>query len=102
MDQNEQIRRRAHQIWEAEGRPEGQAARHWAEAEDELGTDLPGSHASPEGDNTLFELPAEIAAEGGRADGRIIEAGEGGVSGGPDEAEEALGLSVPRDDPEGQ
>ena len=28
------IRRLAHQIWESEGRPEGQAARHWAMAKE--------------------------------------------------------------------
>lgn len=31
--QQEEIARRAREIWEAEGRPEGRAAQHWAEAE---------------------------------------------------------------------
>lgn len=36
MDRNEQIRQRAHQIWEANGCPEGQEAAHWQQAEDQL------------------------------------------------------------------
>ena len=33
MNSNEEvIRKLAHQIWEAEGRPEGQAAKHWEKA----------------------------------------------------------------------
>ncbi|NNU63797.1 DUF2934 domain-containing protein [Rhizobium sp. WYCCWR 11152] len=39
----EQIRKRAQEIWEAEGRPEGQHERHWQQAEQELsgGGELP-------------------------------------------------------------
>ncbi|MDO3433961.1 DUF2934 domain-containing protein [Rhizobium sp. CBN3] len=36
MDKHEQIRRRAYEIWEAEGRPEGSDLRHWMQACDEL------------------------------------------------------------------
>ncbi|CAM3288757.1 DUF2934 domain-containing protein [Paracoccus nototheniae] len=36
MDRNEQIRQRAHQIWEASGCPAGQEAAHWQQAEDQL------------------------------------------------------------------
>ena len=36
MDRQEEIRLRAHQIWEAEGRPDGKEAEHWARAEQEL------------------------------------------------------------------
>lgn len=91
MQDDEHIRHRAYQIWEAEGRPEGREAQHWAQARDELG--IPGDDALLEGqeDQGLSELPAEVAPEdSGRADGRIIEAGEGGTAGGLDEAEEAL------------
>jgi len=38
-DKHEQIRRRAYEIWEAEGRPEGAAVRHWLQATDELEED---------------------------------------------------------------
>ncbi|MBS7543022.1 DUF2934 domain-containing protein [Ancylobacter oerskovii] len=31
-ERNEQIRQKAHKLWEEEGRPEGQAERHWLQA----------------------------------------------------------------------
>ncbi|MBB5577985.1 hypothetical protein GGD50_006641 [Rhizobium paranaense] len=39
IDKHEQIRRRAYEIWEVEGRPEGSATRHWLQACDELAED---------------------------------------------------------------
>jgi hypothetical protein len=36
MDRTEQIRARAHQIWESEGSPDGREADHWSEAERQL------------------------------------------------------------------
>ncbi|KPH07236.1 DUF2934 domain-containing protein (plasmid) [Rhizobium acidisoli] len=39
VDKHEQIRRRAYEIWEAEGRPEGADQRHWLQACDELAGD---------------------------------------------------------------
>ncbi len=33
----EQVRRRAYEIWENEGRPEGCEARHWQQAQAEIG-----------------------------------------------------------------
>jgi hypothetical protein len=94
MDNTERIRQRAHQIWEAEGRPEGRQAEHWAQAEGELQRDnamgddmLSGGNP----DDGLSELPAElVSGDDSHADGRIVEAGESGIAGGPDEAEEAL------------
>ncbi len=35
-DKNEKIRQRAYEIWENEGRPDGAAERHYAQATDEL------------------------------------------------------------------
>ena len=32
----DRIRRRAHEIWEAEGRPEGRAHEHWLRAQREI------------------------------------------------------------------
>ncbi|MGN6551425.1 MAG: DUF2934 domain-containing protein [Pararhizobium sp.] len=32
MDREERIRRRAHEIWEREGRPEGREQEHWDKA----------------------------------------------------------------------
>ena len=36
MDRTEQIKARAHELWEAEGRPEGRHDAHWKQAEAEL------------------------------------------------------------------
>ena len=36
IDKSEQIRQRAYEIWENEGRPEGSADRHYEQAADEL------------------------------------------------------------------
>ncbi|PDT34197.1 hypothetical protein CO671_22485 [Rhizobium sp. M10] len=47
-DKHEQIRRRAYEIWEAEGRPEGADLRHWMQACDEL--------AGEDEDETLQDL----------------------------------------------
>ena len=52
QSQAEQVRSRAHAIWEREGRPEGGAERHWAMAEAELGRTAvgmtnPGDEAPP-------------------------------------------------------
>lgn len=105
MEDNERIRHRAHQIWESEGRPEGRAAQHWAQAQDELGGGVPGDDALPDGqgDDPLPELSADASlADSSQADGRIILAGQGGTSGGPDEAEEALGTPAVPDAREGR
>ena len=36
QDRDARIRRRAHEMWEAEGRPEGQADCHWSRAAEDL------------------------------------------------------------------
>ena len=36
QDRDARTRRRAHEMWEAEGRPEGQADRHWSRAAEDL------------------------------------------------------------------
>ncbi|PDS78562.1 DUF2934 domain-containing protein [Rhizobium sp. L43] len=48
IDKHEQIRRRAYEIWEAEGRPDGADQRHWLQACDEL--------AGEDEDQTLQDL----------------------------------------------
>ena len=56
----EVVRRRAHAMWEREGRPEGQAERHWLTAEQQLGSPL--SIVAAPGSSTL-RSPAQHAAE---------------------------------------
>ena len=45
MDRDARIRRRAHEIWEQEGRPEGLAAQHWDRAAQELEREVSKSRA---------------------------------------------------------
>lgn len=69
----EQIRERAYQIWEMEGRPDGDHERHWQQATEEL---------------KAGETPAEasgLPATGGPADGIATSLQPGGTlpGGGP-------------------
>ena len=92
MMDSDRISQRAHQIWEAEGRPEGRDAQHWAQAQEEL------RREGVLGDDSLSDLDADtVPDDNGKADGRIIEAGEGRTAGGLDEAEKAI-LSPVRPD----
>ena len=43
MPDEERIRRRAHEIWEREGRPEGRHEEHWARARREVEAEEGGS-----------------------------------------------------------
>ena len=59
-DREERIRRRAYEIWEALGRPEGGQQAHWAQAEAEiLGEESEGTGSVPEG----TEEPSRNAAK---------------------------------------
>ncbi|WP_202617946.1 DUF2934 domain-containing protein [Aureimonas leprariae] len=63
-DDEERIRQEAHRLWEAEGRPDGRADRHWAEAREIVALrDSMGSTLKPVQDT--LEEPAEpaLAAE---------------------------------------
>ncbi|MCJ1887121.1 DUF2934 domain-containing protein [Pseudomonas sp. LA21] len=44
-DREAQIRQKAHDIWVAEGKPRGQAERHWKMAEESLDHPLPVERA---------------------------------------------------------
>ena len=49
MPDEERIRRRAHEIWEREGRPEGRHEEHWARARREVESEEGGSPPGPGG-----------------------------------------------------
>ncbi|MGK9236843.1 DUF2934 domain-containing protein [Inquilinus limosus] len=59
-DREERIRRRAYEIWEALGRPEGGQQEHWARAEAEiLAEESEGTDSVPEGAEELNpDVPA--------------------------------------------
>ncbi|MER2536389.1 MAG: DUF2934 domain-containing protein [Rhizobiaceae bacterium] len=46
QDREERIRQRAHQLWEADGRPEGRHDHHWSQAEREI-NDAEPAHGTP-------------------------------------------------------
>lgn len=85
MKHIDKIRERAHQIWEADGRPEGREADHWQQAQDQLRN---------EGQMDEFGIPDELpdltsSDPTSLADGHVIEPGAGGTSDMPDEAQQA-------------
>lgn len=71
MDREDDIKVRAHQIWEEEGRPDGQHEAHWRRAEEELSVPT----ASGEVGGML----------GGQSSGAAPSVNAGSVSGNADE-----------------
>jgi hypothetical protein len=89
-DRHEKIRQRAYEIWEREGRPEGQHERHWHQALDELGRD----ESDPQGDavpETVYgtDVSGETASP---AEAR--KHGKGRVAKGDVLAEETLAIKT--------
>jgi hypothetical protein len=81
-DLQERIRRRAYQLWEQEGRPEGRADEHWRRADAELagantsgtappGTPGAGEHVCPACEGTGRVGRARCKRCGGT--GRIVD-----------------------------
>ncbi|WP_411196380.1 DUF2934 domain-containing protein [Rhizobium sp.] len=66
-DKHEQIRRRAYEIWEAEGRPDGADQRHWLQACDELA----GEDEHETLQNLLDEDDRDDAAQGAGESGDL-------------------------------
>ncbi|WP_104668794.1 DUF2934 domain-containing protein [Ensifer adhaerens] len=66
-DKEERIRRRAHAIWENEGRPFGEEERHWEQARREIEEDISSeATGSGEGEGT-GTIVAPATAPHGRA-----------------------------------
>jgi hypothetical protein len=59
-DRDEHIRRRAHEIWESEGRPHGREAEHWRQAESEVDADLPGAAKGAEAGAEPDVVPSPV------------------------------------------
>lgn len=64
-DREEQIRRRAYELWESEERPQGEDIRHWMQAAQELEADEPP--------------PIAASRDGPDADALLNGAGEAGI-----------------------
>ena len=86
-DREAEIRRKAYEKWESEGRREGEHERHWAEAEHELNTAIEDGSTTP-GD---AKSPAAKSVGQERADAS--------VGGNDNELQEGLEDSFPASDP---
>ena len=75
MDREEQIKARAHAIWEEEGRPDSRSSDHWERAEREI-----DSQAAQQGGN---EESGAALASTAQADALVPDE-EGGATGGKD------------------
>jgi hypothetical protein len=69
----EEIRRRAQEIWEAEGKPEGQQDRHWIQAEQELS----GNGGLPQTSSPAHHAATEIPEAGGQTGSDAVSADKG-------------------------
>jgi hypothetical protein len=65
---HEEISRKAREIWEREGRPEGRDKEHWLQAEAELRQES-GGGAEPQNvtseDSSILKVPADLNKENG-------------------------------------
>lgn len=82
-DRHEKIQQRAHEIWEREGRPDGQHDRHWRQAIDELDRDELDQERQALADGRERSLPSQAG-----------ERGRGHVDKGDVLAEEALAIKT--------
>jgi hypothetical protein len=64
-DREEKIRRRAYDLWEIEGRPEGRHHEHWERAAREVEAEEGGSAEDAE----IPEMPEDFPEPGGRSGG---------------------------------
>lgn len=102
-EREEQIRKRAQEIWESEGRPEGRDEKHWRRAEEELDNRTSGAGTtegaaeaaqpgSPDGSSAESMRAGSTISEGTKPDGappaqaqttrRGSSESEAGISGG--------------------
>ena len=78
----ESISRRAYEIWEREGRPEGQDLRHWLQAEQELGIQRAGEGAPTSSSSGQSSNPAALP-RGTNTDTRPLQTQTGRPTGTP-------------------
>ncbi|WP_353859577.1 DUF2934 domain-containing protein [Azospirillum formosense] len=57
QDRAERVRRRAHDIWEREGRPEGRHDEHWAQAEAEVDDEIRAERQSEDTESSAPDAP---------------------------------------------
>ncbi|MFB2552232.1 DUF2934 domain-containing protein [Ensifer soli] len=75
-DREHRIRKRAHALWEDDGRPDGRHEHHWQQAEEEFNAEIRHVHA---------DTPASAELEAGTGE-KYAAAGEAGAVPGEDRA----------------
>jgi hypothetical protein len=76
ISQEEQIRHRAYEIWELEGRPDGRAHEHWAQAMSEC-ADMVSISAAADTQASVKKTraPAKPRAKAGSAEAKPVRRG---------------------------
>ncbi len=92
MRDQDRIRRRAHEIWEQEGRPAGRHAEHWAQASREI--EAEGSEAPLPAPAAPDDSPTVTAPGGGSTPAQAAAAAD--AVGAPRKAETAPPEPGPR------
>ena len=82
-NRDENIRKRAYEMWEQEGRPDGQHESHWQRAEQELAGGAGGPPLSMGGLASSLQ-PGSVTPAGGASQG-TISAVDSGATGEPSE-----------------
>ena len=102
MDKTEQIRQHAYRLWQAAGSPEGQDAQHWQQAEEQLREEGKLDEFGPPADlPDVAQTPSSNSGTSASAEpAQVMEAGDGGISGTPDEVQASRENSTAK--PEGQ
>lgn len=74
-DMEERVRRRAHQLWEQAGRPEGQQEQHWQQAFQEISVEgEPNLSTVAAGRMEATGTPRAPLSPGAASSGRISQA----------------------------
>jgi hypothetical protein len=79
-DRDDRIRRRAHEIWEREGRPHGKDAEHWEQAQREVDAEASAEIAAATAGSTRPKSPRAGGKQPGVASGK---SGTGKAPSGP-------------------
>ncbi|MFC0202055.1 DUF2934 domain-containing protein [Paracoccus rhizosphaerae] len=68
-ERTQRVRDRAHALWEQAGRPEGQDAQHWSQAEQEIAAEEEAQSSAPAGKAAVRRgrKPKDVAEEAAEA-----------------------------------
>src|SRR4051812_23413660 len=74
------VSRRAYELWEKDGRPEGSDLRHWLQAEQELAATPPDNGKAPAASNNSRSNDSTSSARNTSADTRPLQGTRGGTA----------------------